>query len=128
MKHTIPLIGALAVMAVSLQPANAASTITRIDATNYDLTTPKGVDAAHRDIVAAAARVCRVEFRGWEYHSAKRRAVERCVSLTTDDAVLGSGQSALVAFHKSLNKAERYDVARAQPTAAHEMTMAAADQ
>ncbi len=113
--------GALAASVIGMQPALAASTITSVDTSAYDLTMKGDVDAVHREIVAAATRVCKVEFRGWAYTSSKPRALRKCVRGTTNDAVKYSGRDELVAFHRSLDAKARYDVARGSSAAEDEM-------
>ena len=118
MGRGVIIAGAMAASIISIQPVLAGSTVASVDMAKYDFTMKGDVDAVHRDIIAAATRVCRVEYRGWKYVSSKPRALKKCVSGTTDDAVKSSGHKALVAYHGSLDESVRYDVARSSPAVA----------
>ena len=121
MGRLLIIAGALAASVISTQTVLAGSTITSVDASKYDLTMKGDVDAIHREIIAAATRVGREEYRGWEYTYSKPRALRKCVHGTTDDAVKYSGRDELVAYHTSLDENTRYDVARGTSPAEDEM-------
>lgn len=113
MGRAFVIAGTIAAAIISTQPAFAGSSVTSVDTSGFNLSTERGVDAVHREIVAAAAEVCEHELRFFDYPGYKDNALKRCIQGTTNDAIADSGHSELVAFHNSLERAVRYDVARA---------------
>ncbi len=113
MRRSFITAGIIAAAIVSTQPSFAGSSVTSVSTSGFDLSTARGVDAVHREIITAAAEVCEHELRFFDYPGYKDNALKRCIRGTTNDAVADSGHSALVAFHDSLERTVRYDVARA---------------
>lgn len=105
-----PLFTALATTALLLSApiTTAIATEDRVGLRGYNLQNAADLDRLHRKIVQTAERVCKKEYKNWDY-SATTRPMKKCVREAVDQTIAATGHVALERTHQSIRVSDRYD-------------------